>query len=149
MILVLKYANELQLFLQKKVDSGIVDKFKIFVRIGFQLDAYIFTDCQDSQDIESDFFKYIADKYNKDPINPQKTRIYFNILPLSELEDSYYSSIVSNANTIDYGPRHRLDSLLIQEKAEEKDSSHALQPVGYDDEGWYQSFHVHADHDRF
>ena len=119
MILVLKYANELQLFLQKKVDSGIVDKFKIFVRIGFQLDAYIFTDCQDSQDIESDFFKYIADKYNKDPINPQKTRIYFNILPLSELEDSYYSSIVSNANTIDYGPRHRLDSLLIQEKAEE------------------------------
>ena len=119
MILVLKYANELQLFLQKKVDSGIVEKFKIFVRIGFQLDAYIFTDCQDSQDIESDFFKYIADKYNKDPINPQKTRIYFNILPLSELEDSYYSSIVSNANTIDYGPRHRLDSLLIQEKAEE------------------------------
>ena len=121
MILVLKYANELQLFLQEKVDSGIVEKFKIFVRIGFQLDAYIFTDCQDSQDIESDFFKYIADKYNKDPdpINSQKTRIYFNILPLSELEDSYYSSIVSNANTIDYGPRHRLDSLLIQEKAEE------------------------------
>lgn len=118
MILVLKYANELQLFLQKKVDSGIVDKFKIFVRIGFQLDAYIFTDCQDSQNIESDFFKYIADKYNKDPINPQKTRIYFNILPLSELEDSYYSSIVSNANTIDYGPRYRLDSLLTQEKAE-------------------------------
>ncbi|WP_407457717.1 KGGVGR-motif variant AAA ATPase [Fibrobacter sp.] len=122
MILVLKYANELQLFLQKKVDSGIIEKFKIFVRIGFQLDAYIFTDCQNSQTIESEFFKYVTDKYAKDSIDPQKIRIYFNILPLSELEDSYYSNIVSNANTIDLGPHYRLDSIIGDNTAKKDDS---------------------------
>lgn len=116
MILVLTYAQILQDFLKEKIDSGIIHKFKIFVRSGFLLEAYIFaSDCQILQDIESEFYDYLDHiflKKNNSPVDRKKTRVYFKVLPLSELEDSYYSSIVVNPDSIDNGPRYRFDSFI-------------------------------------
>jgi hypothetical protein len=111
MILITAYAKELEKFLTKKQDSGEIQKFKIFVRIGFQLDVYVFAeDCESLQDIESEFFDCVS-KANC-TVKQNKLRIYFNILPLSELDDSYYSKMVEGSEPIDYGPRYRFDSFL-------------------------------------
>ena len=126
MILILTYAEKLQEFLENKTKTGIIQKFKIFMRIGFQLDAYVFaTNCQLLQNIETEFYDFLAEK-DVYLTNPQKTKIYFNILPLSELNDSYYSNIVNDPNTIDLGPRYRFDSIL-EDNHEKKDDS--LPPV--------------------
>lgn len=116
MILVLTYAQILQDFLKAKIDSEIIHKFKIFVRSGFQLEAYIFaSDCQILQDIKSEFYDYLDNiflKKKKILVDRKKTRVFFKVLPLSELEDSYYSSIVANPDSIDNGPRYRFDSFI-------------------------------------
>lgn len=126
MILALTYAENLQDFLEKKIESGVIQKFKIFMRIGFQLDAYIFTtNCQLLQNIENEFYEFLQ-KREIYLTNPKKTKIYFNILPLSELDDSYYSNIVNDPNTIDLGPRYRFDSIL-EDDGSNKDNS--LPPV--------------------
>ena len=96
MILITTYAKELEKFLTKKQDSGEIQKFKIFVRIGFQLDVYVFAeDCESLQNIESEILDCIS-KTNY-AVKQNKLRIYFNILPLSELDDSYYSKMVDSS----------------------------------------------------
>ncbi|OWV13948.1 KGGVGR-motif variant AAA ATPase [Fibrobacter sp. UWB5] len=122
MILITTYAKELEKFLTKKQDSREVRKFKIFVRIGFQLDVYVFTeDCESLQNIEAEFFDYISKTGYA--VNQNKLRIYFNILPLSELDDSYYSKMVEGSESIDYGPRYRFDSFLGKKQYEIADAS--------------------------
>ncbi len=122
MILITTYAKELEKFLTKKQDSGEIQKFKIFVRIGFQLDVYVFAeDCESLQNIESEFLDCIS-KTNY-AVKQNKLRIYFNILPLSELDDSYYSKMVDSSESIDYGPRYRFDSFLGKKQYEIADAS--------------------------
>lgn len=116
MILVLTCAQILRIFLKQKIDLGVIHKFKIFVRSGFQLEAYIFApDDQILQDIKSEFYDYLDNvllKRENKSINRKKMRVYFRVLPLVELEDSYYSSIVEHPDSIDVGPRYRFDSFI-------------------------------------
>ena len=122
MTFISKYAIALQAFFKSLINEKIGEKFKIFIRAGFQLDAYLFVyDFEKLEDIEGLFDKFCAENtdFGVEPVNGNdKIRIFFNVLPISELEDSFYSSIVNNPNTIDYGPRYRFDSLLTQGKTE-------------------------------
>lgn len=122
MTFISRYAIALQAFFKSLINEKLGEKFKIFIRAGFQLDAYLFVyDFEKLEDIEGLFDKFCAENtdFGVEPVNGNdKIRIFFNVLPISELEDSFYSSIVNNPNTIDYGPRYRFDSLLTQGKTE-------------------------------
>ena len=122
MTLISKYANAIHAFLSKIAEDDKEQKFKIFIRAGFQIDVYVFVrDCQQFTDVEQkfdDFCKETDDFANLTPVkNNHSYRIFFNVLPISELDDPFYSNIVDCPNCIDYGPRYRFDSFLGQNKS--------------------------------
>ncbi|ACX73710.1 hypothetical protein FSU_0496 [Fibrobacter succinogenes subsp. succinogenes S85] len=121
MTFISKYAIALQAFLHSLINEERGEKFKVFIRAGFQIDVFVFLfNHQHHQDIEKkfdNFCKANKDLADLDPIaENDEIQIFFNIYPISELEDSFYSSIVNKPNCIDYGPRYRFDSFYSTSK---------------------------------
>lgn len=100
MIQIAKTAQNLKCFLTEKG----VERFKIFVRINFSIDVFIFTSntngCRDIME------EYLA-------THLPFSKISYQIISVEELNDPFYSNILSGGiNVIDWGPHYRLDSLL-------------------------------------
>lgn len=129
MTLISKYAIALKIFLENLFQKDNEQKFKIFIRAGFRIDVYIFA--RELQNLKDDIEKRF-DVFCKDHsefsdlahINGNNSiRIFFNILPISDLDDPFYSNIANDSNNIDYGPRYRFDSFLGKVKNEIIDRS--------------------------
>ena len=123
MTFISKYAIAIQSFLSSLISDARGEKFKIFIRPEFQLDAYLFVlNPQRFSSIEKLFDEFCKTHEDFSDIaaieNNSNIQIFFNVLSISELEDSFYSNVVNNPNNIDYGPRYRFDSLLTQGKTE-------------------------------
>ena len=119
MTLISRYAIALQAFLNSLIDKARDEKFKIFVRPGFQLDAYLFVvNSHRFSNIERRFDEFCKINFpDIDSIEKNDNiQIYFNVLSISDLEDSFYSNVINNPNSIDYGSRYRFDSFYSTSK---------------------------------
>lgn len=114
MIQVAQYARDIQRFLQKKTEDGIISKFKIFVRINFQLDVYIFSDALvTSDDYFEEFIQWIKpSKESQEESFIRNLKISFFVVSSGEAEDPFYAQIADGDEEINWGPRYRFDSFL-------------------------------------
>lgn len=133
MIHVSDIASKIKAFLEKKGE----ERFKIFVRINFNIDVYVFTpNVVIAKDYQKEFVDSlcsssddaIIDDYYKN--HNQSLRINFNIVNVEDAEeDPFYANMLSGqSGAIDWGPRYRFDSLLrndITEKAHKSSNKKA------------------------
>lgn len=108
----------------RKIESFLLSKeekvFKIFIRINFNIDVFVFTTNNHSAfGYQQEFFDSLKDTEDEYSSYYQKNKdllkIKFNIVDLDEAEyDPYYTNILENAyeNHIDLGPRYRFNSIL-------------------------------------
>lgn len=104
MILIEKFISDIQKFLDVHVSSGLIKKYKIFKRIDFQLDVYIFATNTEKADSLKETF--LAEKENKG------IDLAFYICETEDLEDPYYAAMLEDENIVDNGPRLRFGSFL-------------------------------------
>lgn len=99
-----------------------VEKFKIFVRINFKIDAVVVvSDDEKSRDFDKEFNVFLKEKDEEALSN---TKIKFRILSNSEAEEPFNNNIfVGGENCIDWGPRYRFESLLQQESQKKEKAS--------------------------
>ena len=108
----------------RKIESFLLSKeekvFKIFIRINFNIDVFVFTTNSSSAlNYEKEFVDSLlgtedefSTYYQK---NKNNLKVKFNIVDFEEAEnDPYYTNIFENANDnhIDLGPRYRFNSML-------------------------------------
>lgn len=134
MILIAKYANALKMFFMSLIRQREGQQFKIFIRTGFQIDAYLFVyDCQNFKDIEKKFDSYCentpAFSDLKHVEENDHIRIFFNVLSVSDLEDPFYFNIANAPNDIDRGPRYRFDSFYSTSKYDLKKFDQTKIPI--------------------
>lgn len=112
MINIARYAKRIQ----EELVNENVEKFKIFVRINYNIDVYIFTSTPLPE-------KHYADLLKEDTEKINNLNIRFNIFPLSEANDPFYTNLfVDGENDIDWGPRYRFNSLIRSNKSVEAQS---------------------------
>lgn len=112
MINIAEYAEKIQ----KSLTDEKVEKFKIFVRINYTLDVYIFTAIPLPE-------KHYADLLGIEDSVLSMLKVNYKVLPLDDLDEPYYSNIfVDGENDIDWGPRYRFNSLLRSGKSSEAQS---------------------------
>ena len=115
----------------KKIESFLgAKKFKIFVRINFTIDVYVFVDdVEHAQDYKNDFIKYLLreddDFYTKQHEN---IKVEFHVVDEEE-EDPFYANMLSRSETVDWGPRYRFDSLLKRRDGNHKDPTKTKTPI--------------------
>lgn len=132
MILISRYAIALQVFFNSLIDKARDEKFKIFVRPGFQLDVYMFVaNSHRFSNIERRFDEFCKINFpDIDSIEKNDNiQIFFNVLSVSDLEDSFYSNVINNPNSIDYGSRYRFDSFYSATKYDLKKLDQTKIPV--------------------
>lgn len=112
----------------QKVNSFLADKgfekYKIFIRINFSLDVYVFTSKQvTSQELKDLFVKSLSEEKDNEMIdyylsNTNNMRINYSVFPLNAIDDPFYQNILTGDSdvSIDYGPRYRFDSLIGNKK---------------------------------
>ena len=120
MIHIIDIAQKVNSFLS---DKGF-EKYRIFIRINFSLDVYVFTSKQiTSRELREMFINSLtgvdrneANDYYLANIN--NMRINYSVFPLSATDDPFYQNILTGDNdvSIDYGPRYRFDSLIGNKK---------------------------------
>lgn len=120
MIHIIDIAQKVNSFLS---DKGF-EKYRIFIRINFSLDVYVFTSKQiTSRELREMFINSLtgvdrneANDYYLANIN--NMRINYSVFPLSAIDDPFYQNILTGDNdvSIDYGPRYRFDSLIGNKK---------------------------------
>ena len=99
--------------IQKKLSELNGIKFKIFVRINFNIDVFIFSDLDKNSDF---YYNYLGLLSNEDM--RQICRVNIKVQPLDEAEDPFNANMFANGNNnIDWGPRYRFESLLIEGKS--------------------------------
>lgn len=118
MINIISYSEHIK---RKLLELG-VEKFKVFIRINFNIDVYIFSSKQYPQDyyrnalLFLDGENYIEnDTANREALLREfkNLRININVFPLEDADDPFHASLFSNGtNDIDYGPRFRFNSFL-------------------------------------
>ncbi len=122
MIQISNAAKKIQDFLESKK----IERFKIFIRITFQIDVFIFSsDPEEAIHYQEEFLSSLNNEDDKLAFSNYK--ISFNILPLESLDDPYYASIANGENGIDPGPRYTLNSLFYDKK--EKIDMENLPPI--------------------
>lgn len=134
MTLIAKYANALKMFFTSWIRHSEGQQFKIFIRTGFQIDVYLFVhDCQNFKDVEKKFDSYCKNTPVFSDLKPVEgndyIRIFFNVLPVSDLEDPFYFNIANAPNDIDRGPRYRFDSFYSISKYDLKKLDQTKIPV--------------------
>ncbi len=118
MIHISDIANKIKFFLENKGE----ERFKIFVRINFNIDVYVLTpNVVVARDYQKEFLKslnksdvesVIVDDYYKKHGNSLK--VNFNIVNSEDAEDDpFYANMFNTRDgVVDWGPRYRFDSLL-------------------------------------
>lgn len=134
MTLIAKYANAIKMFFTSFIRYSEGQRFKIFIRTGFQIDAYLFVhDCQNFKDIAKKFDSFCKNTPEFSDLKPVEgndyIRIFFNVLPVSDLEDPFYFNIANAPNDIDRGPRYRFDSFYSATKYDLKKLDQTKIPV--------------------
>jgi cellulose biosynthesis protein BcsQ len=111
MIQISNAAKKIQNFLENKK----IERFKIFIRITFQIDVFIFSsDPEEAIHYQEEFLSSLNNEDDKLAFSNYK--ITFNTLPIESLDDPYYASIAQGENGIDPGPRYSLNSLFYEKK---------------------------------
>lgn len=109
MISIAEYAEKIQ----KTLQDEKVEKFKIFVRINYTLDVYIFTATPLP-------VKHYSDLLGVEDSILDTLKVNYKVLSLDDLDEPFYSNIfVDGENDIDWGPRYRFNSLLRSGKSSE------------------------------
>ena len=123
MIHVSDIANRIKAFLLKKGE----EKFKIFIRVNFNIDVYVFTSQLDEASYyQMEFLNSLktdedAGYYQK---NHDTLKVRFNIINLEEArEDPFYSQMLNGESGIDKGPRYRFGSFLDYQPVKRNDST--------------------------
>lgn len=133
MIHIIDIANKLDAFLSEK---GF-EKYKVFVRINFSLDVYVFTArAISSQELKDMFINECIATDDSDGAsyymsNINNLRINYSVFPLTAADDPFYQNILSgdDNNTIEYGPRYRFESLI--GKKPSRENSHDVPVVTF------------------
>lgn len=118
MILFSAYADALKSFLNRKSKENVVAKFRIYKRLGFRLDAYVFVAGSETEDdlksafLNSDDFKSVGAKEG------QEIDLNFYVYPESRLDSPYFRAVKEGGNDIDPGPSFRFDSFLKQDSGQ-------------------------------
>lgn len=120
MIHIIDIAQKINSFLAEK---GF-EKYKIFIRINFSLDVYVFTSKHiTSQKLKDLFVKSLSEEKGNEMTdyylsNTNNMRINYSVFPLSAINDPFYQNILIGDSdvSIDYGPRYRFDSLIGNKK---------------------------------
>lgn len=136
MIHISDIANKIKAFLDSKGE----EKFKIYVRINFNIDVYVLTpNVAIARDYQREFLDslyvsdmedvFVDDFYKK---HSNSLRVNFNIVNAEDAEgDPFYANMFNTRNSvIDWGPRYRFDSLLRTNIVElEKEKTKKRAPV--------------------
>ena len=100
-------------YIQKRLSEIDSIKFKIFVRINFTIDVFIFSDLDVTPD---DYYKKL--KLPSKEHNMHSCPVNIKVQPLDEADDPFNAIIFANGeNNIDWGPRYRFESLLKEGKS--------------------------------
>ena len=98
---------------RKYLESNNYHDFKIFIRISFSIDVYVFTDDAISdEDIKKRFIDSLSDDDDAYYSMANFFRLSFIIIPTEDKEDPFYANILNSDEKIKIGPRYRLDSIL-------------------------------------
>ena len=98
---------------QKYLESNNYHDFKIFIRISFSIDVYVFTDDNITNEcIKKRFIDYLRADDDAFYSMSNFFRISFTIIPTEDKEDPFYANILNSDEKIIIGPRYRLDSIL-------------------------------------
>lgn len=107
------HIKDLAIKVQKYLHEKGLDDFKIFIRLNFSLDVFVFTDAIESADtLCNDFWKSMEKDDDFYAMGKSHVRLYFKVIPEEEKTDLFYANIVSSDEEIILGPRYRLKSLL-------------------------------------
>ena len=126
MIHIIDIAQKVNSFLS---DKGF-EKYKIFIRINFSLDVYVFTSKKiSSQELKEMFMSSLTGANENEAndyylANINNMRINYSVFPLSAIDDHFYQNILTgdSNDTIEFGPRYRFDSLIGDKKGKKVDS---------------------------
>lgn len=118
MIHISDIVNKIKVFLEIKGE----ERFKIFVRINFNIDVYVLTpNIAIAKDYQKEFIDSLCSSTSDDTIiddyyksHSQFLRINFNIVNLDDADgDPFYANMFNTQDgVIDWGPRYRFDSFL-------------------------------------
>lgn len=124
MIHVSDIANRIKAFLLKKGE----EKFKIFIRVNFNIDVYIFTSQLDeAQYYQVEFLNSL--KADEDAVsyyqkNYDALKVRFNVISIDEArEDPFYAQMLNGESGIDKGSRYRFGSFLDYQPIKRNDST--------------------------
>lgn len=117
MIHISDIVNKIESFLYDKGES----KFKIFVRINFNIDVYVIsTDFNIAKNYQYEFVNNLIGKSGQDSSIDEfyknhydSLKIKFNIIDANtSMDDPFYNNMFAIEGHVDWGPRYRFDSLL-------------------------------------
>ena len=111
--------------LESFLESQGIERFKILMRINFNVDVYIVSsDDSDTHNYQEEFYHSLVceddvDGSNYKEIDPfyltqkDSLRLFFHIVGESEADnDPFFVKLFADKERIDWGPRYRFDSLL-------------------------------------
>ena len=136
MIRISEIAHKIENYLLSKKE----DKYKIYIRINFNIDVYVCTDnIGEAQKYQKEFVELL--KNNSSPQNPldddfysqhsHSLKIKFIIVDKENVnDDPFYQNMFSNTkDSIDWGPRYRFDSFLQKRRILKTDATKKTTPI--------------------
>lgn len=127
MIHISDLVRKLDFFLQSKEE-----KYKIFIRINFSIDVYVFTtNINLARNYQNEFIQslkhptdttFSIDDFYMKHYDALKIKFYVVDREASE-DDPFYTNMLSDEDTVDWGPRYRFDSLLRKKTTNQADKS--------------------------
>ena len=134
MIRISEVAHKIEKFLISKQE----EKFKIFIRINFNIDVYVCTNNIEADKYQNEFVDSLLKNDPEKTIEDSKfydnhynsLKIKFTIIDEENVaDDPFYINMFSNdGTTIDWGPRYRFDSFL-QKRRIEKPTKKSVKQV--------------------
>lgn len=130
MIRISETAHKIEKFLLSKQE----DKFKIFIRINFNIDVYVCTsNIAEANKYQDEFVKSLTNNsshqnHNDDDFysrHSKSLKVKFIIVDKENAnDDPFYQNMFSNVNEfIDWGPRYRFDSFLQKRKIRKQNNT--------------------------
>lgn len=113
MIHISDITQRIEKFLLKKQEN----KFKIFIRINFNVDVYVVTtNIVIAKNYQKEFFDSLIQNSSVDDfykVHSNSLKINFIIVDEEDtMDDPFYDNMFKTGETVDLGPRYRFDSLL-------------------------------------
>lgn len=110
MINIAIYADRIDAFLKEKEDV-----YKIFVRINFEIDVYLFTEHYRNEETLLKELSRWEDEMHKEALDFSSVRINWRFYKPEDREDSYYEAILSTGkNSIEWGNGYRINTQRVK-----------------------------------